>query len=738
MPGRSRISLIQFLMTGVAGLTLSACSGSGSSSAPPPPVVVTPPNSAPVLSGDMSFELDENSDFETTLTATDADNDPLTFSMDGSGDGQFFSLASNGTLSAAGPFDFEDPQDAGGDNAYTLTIEISDGEDTTTASVTVNVGQVNEAPAFMGVSSFSAVEREVFAAALSALDPEEDTLTFELDGSGDGQYFSMSADGMLSANTEFDFEAPVDGDGNNVFGLSVSISDGEFTTDQDLTITLGDTIEADMTFKAFGLGGSILKDFTVTLYDADDTLFGEFTAEGDGLTLDLPVGEYRAEFTKHGYKPHELTMCPVTQSDPNDCEVELLLGDVALEVVDVERISGSYMRLDQRADEGSFAPSITPDGRYVVFESDASNIVEGDTNGCRDVFVRDLQENITKRVSIASDGSEGNYDSLSGSISADGKMVAFMSFADNLVTDDNNGRSDIFVHNMETGVTQRVSIASDGTEADSNSASPFVSADGKVIAFMSRANNLSAKDNTNWDVFVHDMKTGATDQVSVTSNGIGGNNPSINAALSADGQIVVFHSFADNLVDGLNKNPRLNLGNTFAHERRTGITERISPSGNNSHNFIPNTPSITADGQYVAYASDLRVQSSQSVFVFDRDTDENELTSYERRGFRPNDNVGYSNISYNGRFVTYASRASNLVDGDTNDRRDIFVTDRRTGMIERVSVHRSGRESEVGVLGKSSISADGRTIVFDSLARDLVRDTNPEEDIFVVTREPVE
>jgi len=171
-----------------------------------------------------------------------------------------------------------------------------------------------------------------------------------------------------------------------------------------------------------------------------------------------------------------------------------------------------------QASSGSSRPSISADGRYVAFASDASNLVSGDTNGQKDIFVFDRHTGQTTRVSMASDGTQANSISDWPSISADGRYVAFSSFASNLVLGDTNGRGDIFVHDRLTGETTRVSVASDGTQANGTSSWPSISADGRYVAFGSDATSFGNTDFRT-DIFVHDRQTKETARVSVASDG---------------------------------------------------------------------------------------------------------------------------------------------------------------------------------------------------------------------------
>src|SRR5439155_287868 len=157
----------------------------------------------------------------------------------------------------------------------------------------------------------------------------------------------------------------------------------------------------------------------------------------------------------------------------------------------------------------------------------------------------------TTRASVDSSGAQANRESFGIAVSADGRFVAFASFADNLVIGDTNGASDVFVRDRVAGTTTRVNVSTAGVQADADSFDLALSADGRVIAFRSNADNLVANDtNSAADVFVHDRLTGTTERVSVDSAGIQGNGPSQSPALSADGRFVAFRSNADNLVAG--------------------------------------------------------------------------------------------------------------------------------------------------------------------------------------------
>jgi len=199
----------------------------------------------------------------------------------------------------------------------------------------------------------------------------------------------------------------------------------------------------------------------------------------------------------------------------------------------------------------SSVAAISGDKRFVVFESLASNLVSGDTNGKWDIFVHNLNTGTTERVSLNSSEAETDGHSYDPSISADGCYVAFVSDATNLVAGDTNGWEDIFVRDQQSGETRRVSVNSGGVQGNYSSYHPSISADGRYVAFYSFADNLVEGDtNGTWDIFVHDRTTGVTKRVSVDSGGVEANGSSYFPAISADGRFVAFESAATNLVAG--------------------------------------------------------------------------------------------------------------------------------------------------------------------------------------------
>jgi Tol biopolymer transport system component len=199
----------------------------------------------------------------------------------------------------------------------------------------------------------------------------------------------------------------------------------------------------------------------------------------------------------------------------------------------------------------SSEPAISSDGRYVSYHSDASNLVAGDTNNAEDVFVFDRTTGGTAQISAASDGSEGNQGSYEPELSSDGRYLTYHSAASNLVPDDTNELEDVFLWDRVTGETVRVSTASDGAQANSSSFAPAINGNGRYITYESLASNLVSGDaNGMMDVFVWDRTTTETVRASVATDGSEGNGYSFDPVLSSDGRYVAYYSWSTNLVPG--------------------------------------------------------------------------------------------------------------------------------------------------------------------------------------------
>jgi RHS repeat-associated protein len=286
---------------------------------------------------------------------------------------------------------------------------------------------------------------------------------------------------------------------------------------------------------------------------------------------------------------------------------------------------GSAGAAGVQGNAASLQPALSRDGRTLAFQSEADNLAAGDSNGAADIFARELDGGEAVRLSVGPGGVQANGASANPSISWDGRYVAFQSEASNLAAGDSNSAADIFVADRdpdgdgildEAGqfATRRVSISSAGAQADNASQHPAISADGRYVAFNSLASNLVGGDtNGLWDVFVHDRDADAdgildepggvsTNRVSVSSAGVQGNADSGNSqppALSADGRFVAFASAASSLV--FSDTAQVDI---FLHDRRLGRTKRISVGeGGIQLNKDSDAPAISAHGRYIAFHS---------------------------------------------------------------------------------------------------------------------------------------
>jgi putative cell wall-binding protein len=422
----------------------------------------------------------------------------------------------------------------------------------------------------------------------------------------------------------------------------------------------------------------------------------------------------------------------------------LLMPRAAAAGVMTERVSLTTAGT-QVMGENSFDACITPSGRWVVFTSYSDDLVPNDTNGKRDVFVRDLVLGITSRISRTSAGGNPNDYSYEPSISDDGNFVTYSSGAFNIVAGDTNGVHDVFVYNRAHGTTTRVSVATGGAQAvGGDSGYSRISGDGRYVVFQSDATNL-VDDDTNGakDIFVHDRDTGNTTRWSVATGGAQANGDSRDASISRTGYYVAFESQATNLVSGDTN------GSADVFVRTRGIlayfppsTARVSVSSAEAQaNDDTDAPSISADGRYVAfesYASNLVAGDTNGVgdvFVRDRVAGTTRRVSVATTGAQANGTSDYVSISPDGRYVAFSSLATNFVAGDTNTERDVFVHDTLRRTTRRASVSTSGVQANDRSFNFSrSITADGMRVAFHSQATNLVTgDTNAATDVFVRT-----
>ncbi len=405
----------------------------------------------------------------------------------------------------------------------------------------------------------------------------------------------------------------------------------------------------------------------------------------------------------------------------------------------IERVSISAYGTQANGPSGTFPPAISNDGRYVAFVSAATNLVDADTNGVDDVFVRDRFLCTTLLVSRANSAEQGNQNSNAPSMSSDGRYIAFVSSSNNLVVGESTDFYDrVFMHDLQTGETTLVSVASDGTEANGSSGYPSVSGDGRYVAFVSYATNLVSDDTNNTaDVFVHDTQTGTTVRASVASDGSQANDGANYVAphLSSNGRYVVFTSIATNLVSSA---PGAG-DQVYKHDLQTGKTTEESLSSNgvpgNDDSFAP---FVSDDGNQVLFSSYSNNLAGTDEYQFadiylrDHPSDETTMLPLVPPGTARYGDLNLDGLSADGRMVLLWTYVWHLVSDDNDANGDVFVYYRYYHQTRRLSVPANGTTAN-NMSDNAGISPNGSFVAFQSLASNLVSgDTNQVSDVFLV------
>lgn len=387
----------------------------------------------------------------------------------------------------------------------------------------------------------------------------------------------------------------------------------------------------------------------------------------------------------------------------------------------------------------SYAPAISKDGRYVAFDSAATDLVAGDTNSRNDVFVRDRVTKRTTRISVSSQGAQGNGGSFTPSISGDGRWVAFVSDATNLAAgEDTNNEPDVFLHDRRTRRTTKLSVAIDGRETTGGSG-PQISRDGRFVVYnVGTPLRANGTDEDLAGMFVYDTRTGKRERL--------GRIAGFDMTISAGGRYIAFASEARDLVPG-DTNRKADC---FLYDRRTKKVTRVSLGGSKAlgggwfagkaQGTKESTgPVISHNGRYVAFVSTATTlvpgdtNKVDDVFVRDLRTGATRRVSVGANGKQANGVSGGPAMSSDGRMLVYLSQATNLVAGDTTAfDYDVFRIDLRTGEVDRVNVGPRGAQADGPTSSFPAISADGRAITFGSRASNLVAgDRNGHDDVFV-------
>ena len=398
----------------------------------------------------------------------------------------------------------------------------------------------------------------------------------------------------------------------------------------------------------------------------------------------------------------------------------------------IERASVDNLGVE--GDGSSLVPRLSGDGRFVAFESQSAQLAAGDTNGVGDVFVRDRVLGTTRLASLG-----GQFESGRPAISNDGLVVAFESWSENWDPRDQNGWQDVYVYDAVSGIIECVSLDATGATSNKISRNASISADGRFVAFESRA-RLAAND-TDFvdDVYVRDRLLGTTELVSVDAAGNNGTTPALQPVISGNGDLVAFLTF-----DAFDTRDTNGIGDIYLRDRIGNTTQLVSVHPVNGVGDDQSfSPSMSLDGFFIAFESDATnldpadTNHTRDVFVFDLNTHTVARASLGAGGAQADGPSLRAAIAGDGRSVAFESSATNLVAGDVNGQPDIFVRDMVAGTTHRVDVNVDHLESNDQSYF-SSLSFDGSIAAFSSLATNLVPgDTNGVDDVFVRSMRPL-
>ncbi|MFH0521295.1 TolB family protein [Streptomyces sp. M41] len=315
-----------------------------------------------------------------------------------------------------------------------------------------------------------------------------------------------------------------------------------------------------------------------------------------------------------------------------------------------------------------------------------------------------------ERVTLSATGEQGNGDSYAPEFSADGRFAAFMSDATGLVAGDTNQVSDVFVRDLRTGYVERVSVASDGTQADQRSSVQGISADGRYVLFRSNARNLVAWDTPPADagaddIYLHDRRTGTTRRISVAFDG--GSAYAAGAAMSANARYITFNAKADRMEQGAADL----FGAVYVHDLRTGRTERITNADRPTNPAL--LQDVSADGRYVLYTQLVPRSPNGVTWVHDRRTGAEERVNVKADGSPAPRHALPATLSADGRTVAFQNWDEDLVPGGGPDASDIYVRDLRTDTTRRVDAGPDGESMP----DRPVISDDGRYVGYEATPR---------------------
>ena len=379
-------------------------------------------------------------------------------------------------------------------------------------------------------------------------------------------------------------------------------------------------------------------------------------------------------------------------------------------------------------------PSLNSDGTKIAFQSN-SGIFGNDSANLQHIYLKNTSSNTFSRISVDSNGNNADSISFSPSISGDGKIITYYSYAKNLVSGDTNNSTDVFARDLNTNKTILVSSSATGVYGNGESASPIVSRNGKFVAFDSKATNITTlSTNNKRQVYVKNLSTGEIDIVSINNAGLAGNQDSFLPSISNDGRYVAFASYASNLPSA-----NANKYDIYIHDRQTNTTELVSVGANNHSGQA----TISGDGRYVAFLTLATTivsgdtNSTADIIIYDRNN--STFQRVQKSGSIPNGPSFAPKFSEDGRFLAFYSAASNLITNDTNAKVDLFVFDNALNSIERLNLNASGGQTSVNIGNVISISGNGQVAAF-STPESLVgaADENNQNDVYIRHRDTIQ
>lgn len=389
-------------------------------------------------------------------------------------------------------------------------------------------------------------------------------------------------------------------------------------------------------------------------------------------------------------------------------------------------------------DGASETPVVSLDGDKIAFASEATNLVADDTNGVADVFLRDRTSLTLERVSVSTAEVEADGASGSVSMSSDGRYVAFVSSATNLVLSDDNSAADCFLRDTETRTTVRVNLDENGNSADAACANPTVSDDGNLVVFESAATDLVDENlNGRVNVFLRNIGAGTTTLVSLRHNGQYADGDNTNPVISADGTVVLFESVAPSMTTDDDTGAVKDLFAFTLAESSLRLVSRAEGALGAKGNADSALPSIDASGRYVAFqslATNLVATDLNGVgdcFLRDLTTNVISRINVDADGVESSGSCTHPVISSDAEYLSFLSDGNDLVAGDTNGVTDAFARPRERQDIFLISRGFGDTDSNAAA-ASPAISGEGDYVAWSSDASNLVAtDTNGVSDVFL-------